>query len=80
MSMNPARTFASAAPGGIWTHLWVYFTAPVLGMQMAIEAYQRLRPRQGIKCAKLDHPAHVRCIHCGYEPAMARGMVLGKNL
>jgi hypothetical protein len=30
-SMNPARTFASALSSGIWTHGWIYFTAPVLG-------------------------------------------------
>lgn len=32
MSMNPARTFASAVPAHHWTALWVYFTAPLLGM------------------------------------------------
>src|SRR5262245_44212847 len=31
MSMNPARTAASALPSGIWTSGWIYFTAPVLG-------------------------------------------------
>ena len=66
MSMNPARTFASA--GGPWTHAWIYYTAPLLGMLAAVEVYQRVRPRPIVKCAKLDHPAHVRCIHCGYQP------------
>src|SRR5439155_3687394 len=28
MSMNPARTFASAFVGGTWTGWWLYFTAP----------------------------------------------------
>src|SRR5581483_3001828 len=32
MSMHPARTFASAQVSGIWTHVWVYFVAPPLGM------------------------------------------------
>ena len=27
MSMNPARTVASALPAGLWTALWVYLTA-----------------------------------------------------
>ncbi|MGQ0657563.1 MAG: MIP/aquaporin family protein [Chromatiales bacterium] len=72
MSMNPARTFASAAAGGSWAHAWIYYTAPVLGMQAAVEIYLRFRSARTIKCAKLDHPDHVRCIHCGYEPA-ARG-------
>src|SRR5689334_7383947 len=32
MSMNPARSFASAAPGLIWQDFWIYVAAPVLGM------------------------------------------------
>src|SRR5437763_7746209 len=31
MSMNPARTFGSAFVGHLWTGLWIYSTAPVLG-------------------------------------------------
>ncbi|MCU7917205.1 MAG: aquaporin [Candidatus Thiodiazotropha sp. (ex Epidulcina cf. delphinae)] len=68
MSMNPARTFASAAPGGPWTHAWIYYTAPILGMLAAVELYRLLRRDTRRMCAKLDHPDHVRCIHCGYEP------------
>jgi aquaporin Z len=34
-SLNPARTLASALPGNTWTALWVYFTAPPLGMLAA---------------------------------------------
>src|SRR5262252_3781627 len=41
MSMNPARTFASALPAQLWTALWVYFTAPPLGMLVAAELYVR---------------------------------------
>lgn len=68
MSMNPARSFASAAPGGIWQHLWIYFTAPVLGMLAASSAYVAFCSRAAVHCAKLDHPPQRRCIHCGYEP------------
>jgi len=68
MSMNPARSFASAAPAGLWQHLWIYFAAPVLGMLCAAELYLWLRGRGRIKCAKLQHALDVRCIHCGYEP------------
>jgi len=69
MSINPARTFASATPSGIWSHAWVYFTAPILGMLAAVELYRRLLHRKTTRmCAKLDHPDHVRCIHCGHEP------------
>jgi len=34
MSINPARSFASALPGHIWTAFWIYLTAPVIGMQL----------------------------------------------
>jgi aquaporin Z len=67
MSMNPARTFASAAPGAIWHHFWIYASAPVLGMLAGAQLF--LITKRGIGCAKLLHPANQRCIHCGYEPA-----------
>ena len=41
MSMNPARTFGSAFVGHMWTGLWIYFTAPVLAMQLAALIYLR---------------------------------------
>jgi aquaporin Z len=68
MSMNPARTLASALPAGIWTDLWIYFTAPVLGMQVAGWTMTwRATPAPG--CAKLLHSPEHRCIHCGHRPA-----------
>ncbi len=68
MSINPARTFASGATSGVWNHAWIYYTAPILGMLAAVEIYRLLRRRPTFRCAKLDHPDHKRCIHCGYEP------------
>jgi aquaporin Z len=68
MSMNPARSFASAAPGRHWQHLWIYFTAPVLGMLAAAEWKQWRSGRNAMPCAKLIHGDSVRCIHCGFEP------------
>src|SRR6201997_5801868 len=41
MSMSPARSFASAAPGRLWNALWIYFTAPPVGMLLAAEVYLR---------------------------------------
>jgi len=70
MSMNPARTFASAVPGNHWTALWVYFTAPLIGMLSAAEVYLRTRGRQSVGCAKLHHENPKRCIFCG-KPAEA---------
>jgi aquaporin Z len=62
MSMNPARTFGSAMGGNIWTALWIYFTAPPLGMLLAAESYLRLVGAHKIFCAKLHHHNDQRCI------------------
>jgi aquaporin Z len=67
MSMNPARSLASALPGLMLEHLWIYFTAPVVGMLAGAQIHLLLRGSPA--CAKLLHPLSVRCIHCGYEPA-----------
>jgi len=68
MSMNPARSFASAAPGLMWQHFWIYLVAPLSGMLAGAQLYLFLRTRARIGCAKLLHPTNQRCIHCGYEP------------
>ena len=68
MSMNPARTFASALPAQLWTALWVYFTAPLIGMLLAAELYLRLKGAHEVFCAKLHHQNNKRCIFkCGYK-------------
>lgn len=68
MSMNPARTFASAFPAHIWTALWVYFTAPPLGMLLAAELYVRQHGIHKVFCAKLHHHNNKRCIfRCNFE-------------
>jgi aquaporin Z len=67
MSMNPARTVASALPGHLWTGLWIYFIGPTLGMLLAVPVYRAIRRTPGVICAKLNHHTHHRCIfHCGY--------------
>lgn len=75
MSLNPARSLASALPALLWQHLWIYFTAPVLGMQLAVEALRLARRTRRVVCAKLNHDAAYRCIHCGYTPAAAAAQV-----
>jgi aquaporin Z len=71
MSMNPARSFASAFPTGLWGDLWIYFIAPVLGMQAAAFWFEYRRGLEAVICAKLQHPPDQRCIHCGYTPPPA---------
>jgi aquaporin Z len=70
MSMNPARSFASAAPAGLWQHFWIYVSAPTLGMLMGAQLFLALRGARRLACAKWLHPADARCIHCGYEPSL----------
>jgi aquaporin Z len=66
MSMNPARSFASATGARIWQPLWIYFAAPPLGMLLAVEARVRLGKAREIFCAKLNHAEGYRCIfRCG---------------
>lgn len=64
-SINPARTTGSAVFAGIWTAVWVYFTAPLLGMLGAAEVYLRLWGSDRILCAKLhpdpNYPCPFRC-------------------
>jgi aquaporin Z len=77
MSMNPARTFGSAAGARVWSSLWIYFTAPPLGMLFAAEVRARFPGAREVLCAKLDHANGYRCIfRCGYvgmgDPAAVR--------
>jgi aquaporin Z len=65
MSMNPARTFASALPSGTWSGFWIYLIGPPLGMLLAAEIFLRWRGGIHAPCAKLHHNNNRRCIHCG---------------
>jgi len=52
MSINPARTVASALPANLWKSLWIYFIAPPLGMLLAVELYTRIHhtKEQPVNC------------------------------
>ncbi|MFO0848250.1 MAG: aquaporin [Gemmataceae bacterium] len=67
MSMNPARSFASAAVSGNWDHLWVYFVAPPLGMLSAAQVFVWWHGRRAVRCAKMDHDGRFRCIFCEHQ-------------
>ena len=71
MSMNPARTVGSALPPMIWDGLWVYLTAPPMGMLLAAEIYLWRNGRQAVKCCKLHHNNDKRCIFCGANGGFA---------
>jgi aquaporin Z len=65
-SINPARTVGSAVFAGVWTAVWVYFAAPLLGMMGAAEIYVRSYGIERVLCAKLHPSPSVLCpFECG---------------
>src|SRR6266478_428214 len=67
MSMNAARTVGSAVYAQMWIALWIYFTAPLLGMLAAAQLYVATQGMQMVLCAKLHHDNSQRCIfRCSY--------------
>lgn len=62
MSMNPARTLASAVPSRLFRGLWVYFTAPALGMGLAAAIHLTLFGHDSVYCCKMQHPRDQPCI------------------
>lgn len=71
MSMNPARSFGPALLAGSFESLWIYFTAPLLGMLGAAELYVRRRGRARVLCAKLHHGSGPCIFHCRVGAAAA---------
>ncbi len=80
MSINPARTVASALPSGIWTSGWIYFAAPVLGMWLAARLYRGFSGSSHLACPKLHHGTRQRCIFCGQpvQTKLANETVIGR--
>ena len=63
MSINPARSFASACFTRDWRAFWIYFTAPPLGMLAAAALFTATSGH--CLCAKLAHPESGPChFHC----------------
>jgi aquaporin Z len=66
--MNPARSLASALPANVWTAFWLYVIVPPLGMLSAAGLYTHRFGDRAVKCAKLNHDNHKRCIfRCNYD-------------
>jgi aquaporin Z len=60
-SVNPARTLSSALFAHLWTGLWIYLIAPILGTVAAIWIYKRVAGPERIFCAKVYHDLHSSC-------------------
>jgi aquaporin Z len=68
-SLNPARTTASALVAQRWEFVWIYFTAPPVGMLCAAALFVRLHGAGAVRCARLNHTGRFPCIfRCGYPP------------
>jgi aquaporin Z len=80
MSMNPARSLGPAIEAGVLGPLWIYFTAPPIGMLLAAERYVRRHGQAAVRCAKLSHPAHGSChFRCGYREDRAASVIRWKS-
>jgi len=67
MSLNPARSLASAWPAGVWSGFGIYLVAPVVGMLAAAELYRARFGLTAVLCAKLHHTERHPCIfRCGF--------------
>lgn len=66
MSMNPARSLASAMVAHLFFSLWVYFVAPLSGMLAAAALFTWVHQAdEELACPKLHHANRRRCIFCG---------------
>ncbi len=67
MSMNPARTFGSALPSGIWHGFLIYLLVPPTAMLAAAQVFIWQRGKPAVVCCKLDHTPARDCIFCGMK-------------
>ncbi len=75
MSMNPARTLASALHARRWDAFWLYVAAPLAGMLLAAQFYLWRHGLSRVLCAKLHHGGG-RCIfRCRHHHGDTHGTV-----
>jgi aquaporin Z len=60
-SVNPARTFSSALFAWIWQGIWIYLSAPCLGMLMSAAIYIKSMGPNRVYCAKVFHDTQSAC-------------------
>ena len=74
--MNPARTFGSALLARDFPGLWIYFTAPPLGMLLAAEAVHA--PFRGATGSlRQAPPPSQRTVHLRLRRERARSRAVG---
>jgi aquaporin Z len=72
-SVNPARSFSSALFAGVWQGIWIYFSAPCLGMLTAAVLYIKKMGLNHVYCAKVFHDMRSPCpFPCRFERLFER--------
>jgi aquaporin Z len=67
-SVNPARTFSSALFAWVWQGIWIYFSAPCLGMLTSAAIYIKRMGSNRVYCAKVFHDRQSTCpFPCHFE-------------
>jgi aquaporin Z len=74
--MNVARLLAVDISGDTAATQWLNLLPPLLGMQLAVEAYRLFTGRTQVLCAKLAHNTHGRCIFRCQHPYQARALAM----
>jgi len=74
--MNVARLLAVDLSGDTAAIGWINLLPPLLGMQLAVEAYRLLTGRSQVLCAKLAHNTHGRCIFRCQHPYQTRALAM----
>ena len=68
MSINPARTVASAIVSNRWTAIWIYFVGPVFGMLLAAEIFSLFNKKRQVHCTGMNpHSTFCRVFKCGCD-------------
>lgn len=67
MSINPARTVASALPSGSWEATWIYFVGPIGAMWLVAELFLLVHKRRP-ECVGMNNQARDnRVFRCGRD-------------
>ncbi len=74
--MNIARLLAIDASGDLASANWLNLLPPLLGMQLAVEAYRLFTGRSQVLCAKLAHNTHGKCIFRCQHPYQTRALAM----
>ena len=74
--MNVARLLAVDVTGDLAGAHWLNLLPPLLGMQLAVEAWRLLTGRSQALCAKLAHNTHGGCIFRCQHPYQARALAM----